>query len=51
MANRRKPASLPQIVLDAEQQEKFDQELAWCIRKINIGTLNEKDAKKSKIYV
>ena len=39
----------PQILLDAEQQEKFDQELAWCIRKINCGISSEKDPKKGSL--
>ncbi len=36
------------IALDPEQQAKFDNELGWCIRKINSGIQNEKDSKKSK---
>lgn len=39
----------PQIKLDTEQQEKFDQELAWCLKKLNLMLLTEKDAKKCKI--
>jgi hypothetical protein len=38
------------IALDPEQQAKFDNELGWCIRKINSGIQNEKDSKKSKKF-
>jgi hypothetical protein len=35
--------------LDAEQQAKFDIELAWCIRQINSWIQIEKDNRKGKL--
>ena len=47
-----KTKEVPTIQLnDAEEQQKFDEELAWCLSKITNGLANEKDSRKSNILL